>query len=80
MVAKWEKALLPGIVFHFLSPIDASFQTRSGTDSLNRHTAESLGRGVRQNFAKVSNLTYTLHTKGIFSVETSGIDDDLAAE
>jgi hypothetical protein len=36
--------------------------------------------GVRQNFAKVSNLTYTLHTKGIFSVETSGIEDDSAAQ
>jgi len=37
-------------------------------------------KGVRQNFAKVSNLTYTLHNKGFFSVETSEIEDDSAAQ
>jgi hypothetical protein len=36
--------------------------------------------GVRQNFAKVSNLMDTLHTKGIISLETSGIEADSAAQ
>jgi hypothetical protein len=31
--------------------------------------------GVRQNFAKVNNLTYTLPTKGIFSVKASGFEN-----
>jgi hypothetical protein len=39
-----------------------------------------LGVGVRQNFAKVSNLLDTLHTKGIISLETSGIEADSAAQ
>ena len=47
MVAKWEKALSLGIVFRFLSQIDASFQAKSGTDSLSRHTAESQ-KGIPQ--------------------------------